>query len=223
MAPSKHLKAPHLTIQSVHAVVSVVPFENNSDIVCSLNIARDTTSTKPLTVIINTAASVTSSSTPCTEWASSACRSQADGGTCARGPLSLNVRCMSRVWPRRKSSTTRTPLPAVVLNGMSNLAIWAEHRVGRRIAWVCVHNLPPPSNLNQVATNRAVSCTTLLCAPFAQKREKPQNELRGKKNSKQEGCVNSEGGLRHSAIGVYRADRPSRMRRENRCRNTSDD
>jgi hypothetical protein len=110
-----------------------LPFENSSDIVCSLKKARDTTSTKPITVIINAVASVTRSPTTCTEWASSArccCCLQVEKGTCARGQLSLNVRCVSRVGGYCERSTTRTPLPIVMLNGMSYLALRAEHSFG---------------------------------------------------------------------------------------------
>jgi hypothetical protein len=133
-------------------VLGVAFFENSSDIVCSLNIARDTSSAKPLTVIINSVTSVARSPTPCTEWASNACScccSRADGRTRARGRRGLNVRGVSRIWRYSESSTTRTPLPAVVLNGTSNLALWAEHRVGWVIAWViawvCVHWSPSPA------------------------------------------------------------------------------
>ena len=124
-------------------------FENSSDIVCSLNRARDTTPTKPLTVIINAVASVTRSPTRCTEWASRACSyccSRADEGTCTRGPLSLNVRCVSRVGRYSERSTTRTPLPIVVLNGMSNPALRAKHSFGQVITSICVHWSSSPAN-----------------------------------------------------------------------------
>ena len=131
----KHAIAP----SAARRCSASLSFENSSDIVCTLNIARDTTSTKPLTVIINAVASVTRSPTPCTAWASSACScccSRVDEGTCARGPRSLNVRCVSRVRRYGERATTRTPLPIVVLNGMSNLALRAELSFGRVITWI---------------------------------------------------------------------------------------